>query len=135
METFITIEDKARKSLVIVDFKTKKIVWAEDESFKKALSEILAIKPRLRKEIFGNNGDIITCLREIEEGDALYPEAFRQELERRGFFAQIVSAKAARTQKILRNSYLPQELQDKIVYRLPRMTDDQVDEILKELNT
>lgn len=62
-----------------------------------------------------------------------YLEAWRQEFERRGFYAEIVDEKRARLWENIRGSGLDRDIQDEVVYGLERLPDEAVDNIQKEL--
>jgi len=80
------------------------------------------------------NGDTeIRSLVEVGPDSPDYLEAWRQEFERYGFYAEIVDEKRARVWENVRGSGLDRDIQDEVVYSIQRLPDEAVDNIQKEL--
>jgi len=100
------------------------------------LEEKLSKRPRIGVEQFVSTADgetIVRSLVEVMSTDSQYLEAWRQEFEREGFYAEIVDEKRARLWEKVRGSDLDSDIQDEVVYGIQRLSDEAVDNIQKEL--
>ncbi len=133
----LIIEDQVSNSLAVIQPKERKIIWfSGSKVFKDIISKILASNPKLREEIFDPKNDQITAyLKEVRTGDKNFFEALRQEFERQGFWARLISPAGAKLQLALRHSLLSPKLQDIIKYNLPKLADEQINKILLELRS
>jgi hypothetical protein len=100
------------------------------------LKDFISRRPRIGQEIIARSSKgekIIRATVEVLPTDARYLEAWRQEFERQGFYAEIVDEKRARLWENMRGSGLDRDIQDEVVYGIQRLPDEAVDNIQKEL--
>jgi threonyl-tRNA synthetase len=96
----------------------------------------LSRQPRIGAENFIETKDgemIVRGLVEVSPSDSRYLEAWRQEFERAGFYAEIADEKRARLWENIRGSEIDRDIQDQVVYGIQRLPDEAVRQIEKEL--
>jgi|GEM_PF-2049143 hypothetical protein len=102
----------------------------------KWLEAFLSRQPRIGAENFIETKDgemIVRGLVEVSPSDSRYLEAWRQEFERAGFYAEIADEKRARLWENIRGSEIDRDIQDQVVYGIQRLPDEAVRQIEKEL--
>ena len=100
------------------------------------LKKFLNRTPRILVTNFSRKNGVNTEIRSLagvgfDSPD--YLEAWREEFERQGFYAEIVDEKRARVWENIRGSGLDRDIQDAVVYGIQRLSDEAVDNIQKEL--
>ena len=76
---------------------------------------------------------IVRGMVEVMSTDSNYLEAWRQEFEREGFYAEIVDEKKVKLWENMRGSGLDRDMQDEVVFGLKKLSDEAIDHIQKEL--
>lgn len=132
----LTIEDRLLRNFAIVNPRARKVIWVYGGFFRFLLPQLLAKQPTLEDEVFDEKKRTRTLIwREVRESDDNFDEAVRQEFERQGLRAHLVSPRGARLHMVIRHSPLPRSLQNRIIFNLRRLADPQINELLAALKS
>ncbi|MEK7211620.1 MAG: hypothetical protein AAB731_03230 [Patescibacteria group bacterium] len=134
----LKIEEKLRQKPAVFEIRLGKLKLVSGGNWlpETWLEEKLSKCPKIGVEQFIRTADgesIIRGLVEVLPIDSKYLEAWRQEFEREGFYAEIVDEKRAGLWENIRGSGLDGDIQDKVVYGIQRLSDEAIDNIQKEL--